>query len=120
MRKLKYIVLGFTPLFAAAAFAQAPGTGIQDRTIVQAQAGGPTSSPGQTGGQDPMGSGAMNRTNEGKAGDPMTPTYTSPMTSGKDKANGAYRARGRNAKQDSQNDVQARKSKKQESKESGE
>src|SRR5258708_17327914 len=94
MRKLSTIVIGLTPLLAAAAFAQAPNAG--DEIIVQAQAGGQMNGQGQTGQPAPSG---IDRTNEqGKPYDPMA----SPAASDKDK--GGYQANERKAKQDPSRD----------------
>jgi len=70
MRKLNYLVLGFTPMLTAVAFAQALNTGIKERMIVQAQAG-QMGSQGQTG-NGSMGTDSMSRGSEGKTQDPMT------------------------------------------------
>jgi hypothetical protein len=111
MRSLTYIVLGFMPVFASAAFAEALNIGMKEGIIVQAQAGGQVN--GQTGQAGPAGS--MERMNDqGKTKEPMS--YD------KAKEQGAYPARGRDAGQDPARDgssSQARKPKKDLPKDSG-
>ena len=89
MRKLNYLVLGFTPMLTGAAFAQALNTGIKEPTIVQAQAG-QMGSPGQAG-NGSMGTDSMSRGNEGKTQDPMI------SDKDKQKKKGSYHMRGRNS-----------------------
>lgn len=116
MRRLSYLVFGFTPMLSAAAFAQALNMGIKDGTFMQAQAGGPTSGKGQTG-QTESG-GGMDRMNEqGKPYDPMA----SPAASNKGKDKGGHRAEDRKAKQNPARDSssQVRKDSKQQPKDSG-
>jgi hypothetical protein len=111
MRSLNYIVLGFTPMLAVAAFADALNVGIKEGMIVQAQAGGQVN--GQTGQGGSAGN--MERINDqGKTKEPMTLD--------KDKDQGAYPVRGRDAKQDPARDgssSQVRKGKKDLPKDSG-
>jgi len=116
MRKLNFIVLGFTSMFAAVAFAQTPNTGVKDGALVQAQAG-QMGGQGQTDQKAPAG---IDRMDARRYGDPMT----SPVISGKDKdkAKGADHPQGRSATRDPAQDSpsQARTGKKLESRESGE
>jgi hypothetical protein len=89
MRSLKYIVLGFTPMLAMAAFAEGLNVGMNEGMIVQAQAGGQVN--GQTG-QARQG-GSMERMNDqGKTKEPSA--YD------KDKDQSGYTVPGRDAKQD--------------------
>src|SRR6267142_2129101 len=121
MRKVNFIVLGFTSMFAAVAFAQTPNTGVKDGALVQAQAG-QMGGQGQTDQKAPAGTDRMDtdRMDAGRYGDPMT----SPVISGKDKdkGKGGYHAPGRSATRDPAHDSpsQARTGKKPESRESGE
>ena|SRR5262245_4865003 len=114
MRKLNYLVLGFTPMFTAVAFAQVLNTGIKERMIVQAQAGGQMGGQGQVG-RDPMDKGGMEPMNEGKSNDPMA------SDKDKNKHRGAYPMRGR-GKSDTmrESSTQTRKGKMEETKPSGE
>jgi len=104
MRRLNFIVLGFTPMLAMAAFAEALNVGMKEGMIVQAQAGGPGN--GQAGRAAPGGD--MDRVNDqGKTKEPMS--------FDKDKDHGRYSTRGRDAKQDPARDgssSQARKGRK--------
>jgi len=100
MRKLNYLVLGFMPMFAAVAFAQAPNTGIKERMIVQAQADGRSET------RSPMGTGANDRVDEDRSKDMAS-------DKDKDKHKGGYGMRSRSGKQDTPQDPssQARKGK---------
>lgn len=104
MRKLNYLVLGFTPMFTAVAFAQVLNTGIKERMIVQAQADGRSET------RSPMGTGGNDRVDENKSKD-----MTSDMNKDKhkDKHKGGYGMRSRSGKQDTPQDFssQARKGK---------
>ena len=115
MRKLGYLVFGFTPMLTAAAFAQALNMGIKEGTFMQAQAGGPMSGQGQAG---QTGSGGMDRMSE--QGKPDVPTVF-PAESDKGKDKGGYHAKDRKAKQDPPRDrsSQVRKDSKQQPKDSG-
>lgn len=108
MRRLGYLVFGFTPMLAAAAFAQALNIGIKDGTFVQAQAGGPMSGQVRSDGVDRM----------NEQGKPEVPTV---FPAAPDKGKDAYHAKGRKAKQDSSRNgsSQVRKGNKQQPKDSG-
>jgi len=112
MRKLKYIVIGFSSMLTAAAFAQALNMGIKEGPFMQAQAGGQMSGQGQ------MGSGNMDRMNE--QGKPDVPAVF-PAESDKGKDKGGYHAKDRKAKQDPPRDSssQVRRDSKQQPKDSG-
>jgi hypothetical protein len=121
MRKLNFIVNGFTAISmsAALAFAQTPNKGVKNGAFVQAQAG-QMGSQGQTDQKAPAGTDRMDtdRMDAGRYGDQIT----SPVISGKDKAKGGYHAQGRSARRAPARDSpsQARMGKKPEARESGE
>jgi hypothetical protein len=112
MRRLDYIVIGFTSMLTATALAQALNGGIKEGTFMQAQAGGQMSGQGQTG------SGGMDRMNEQDRRD-VPAVFPAESDKGKDK--GGYHAKDRKAKQDPPRDSssQVRKDSKQQPKDSG-